>query len=151
MGYPLTDGQAASRLLKAVSIKTLIEIIFVCVVVSFAASRTFHPFLRGALDMVNSARVAGWACDRTVLDEPLEVQLFVDGAFVAATRAVEVRNDLVAAGATAGPEHGFSFALKAANLAPGVHYAQVYAVRPSIGSALTLIPISKRSVRFEVK
>lgn len=151
MSYPLTDGQVASRLLKAVSIKMLIEIIFVCIVVSLAASRTFHPFLRGALDMVNSARVAGWASDPTSLDEPLEVQLFVDGAFVAATRAVEVRHDLVAAGATTGPEHGFSFALKAANLAPGLHFAQVYAVRPSIGSSLTLIPISKQPVKFEVR
>ncbi len=151
MNHALTDGQVANRLLTAVSIKTLLEIVFVCAVVSTAAVESFHPFLRGALDIVDASVVAGWAYDPTAKDEPLQVQLFIDGAFVAADRAIEVRKDLVEAGAAAEPEHGFSFSLKSTNLAPGGHTAMVYAVRTSIGGNLSLIPISKEPVRFEVR
>ncbi len=138
------------RLLAAVSIKALLEIIFVCVVVSIAAVRTFHPSLRGAIDMTEATRIAGWAYDSGAIGAPLDVQLFIDGGFVAAARADAFRPDLVEAGATPLPDHGFSFSLESTNLARGPHTAQVYAVRAALGGTLTLIPISKEVVSFEV-
>ncbi|MEP7270095.1 MAG: hypothetical protein ABI882_01255 [Acidobacteriota bacterium] len=143
-------SQLTKRLMAAVSIKTLLEIIFVCIIVSIAAVRTFHPSLRGTIDIAEPARINGWAYDPAVGETPVEVQLFVDGKFVAAAKADALRADLVDAGAAPRPYHGFSFPLDAVKLQPGQHTAQVYAVRTGIGGTLTLIPIAKHPLVFEV-
>ena len=148
MNQSLTEGKVAAQLLAAVSIKTLVELAFVLALVSFAATRAFHPFQRGALDAIGPDRIAGWAYDPTDASAALRVQLFVDGVFVAETLASEVRHDLVSAGAADKPEHGFTFSMFRSKLAPGQHFAQVYAVRSSVGGGLTLVPILKDAAPF---
>ena len=145
------EAEVARRLLAAVSIKTLLEILFVCALVSFAAVRTFHPFLRGAIDLANGSRVQGWAVDPSSEQEPVEVQLFVDDVFIAQTRADGERTDLVSAGVTSHPGHGFAFAIDGIKLTPGTHRAQVYVLRRALGGSQILIPISKEPVVFSVE
>jgi hypothetical protein len=142
------DQSIASRLLRTIIAKSLIEIIFVCAVATLAAFSNFSPLLRGTIDAVDETRVAGWVYDPLDPDQVIEVQLFIDGKFVMAKLADERRDDLVEAGATTRPGHGFSFRLDSLDLANGSHTAQVYALRESSNANKVLIPISKTSRIF---
>jgi hypothetical protein len=149
MNHP--NNSTATKLLRAIIAKTFIEILFVCAVASLAAFSIFSPLLRGAIDVADQSRVAGWAHDPLAPGEPIEVQLFIDGNFAAAKRADERRDDLVRAGAAKHPNHGFSFDVGLLNLSEGVHTAQVYAARKAPGAHQVLIPISKslRTIRVD--
>jgi hypothetical protein len=142
------DQSVASRLLRTIIAKSLIEIIFVCAVATLAAFSNFSPLLRGAIDVADQTRVAGWVLDPLDPDRVIEVQLFIDGNFVTAKLADERRDDLVEAGVTTKPGHGFTFRLDSLNLADGSHTAQVYALRESSSANKVLIPISKTSRIF---
>jgi hypothetical protein len=144
------DSSVPSRLLKAVLAKSFIEIILVCVVATLAAFSTFSPRLRGAVDVADRTRVAGWALAPEAPEVAVEVQLFIDEKLVASKLADEGRTDLVRSGVTSNPNHGFNFNLTQINLAPGRHAAQVYALRPAAGANRILLPIAKRPRVFEV-
>lgn len=144
------DNSMATKLLRAIIAKAFVEIALVCVVATLAAFATFSPQLRGAIDVADQTRVAGWAHNPQSPDAPLEVQLFIDGKFYASKLADEFRDDLVKAGATTRPNHGFSFQLKEMNLPAGDHSAQVYAVRNAAGSSKVLLPIITSPRRFQV-
>jgi hypothetical protein len=146
---PRPDSSVPSRLLKAVVAKSFIEIILVCAIATLAAFSTFSPRLRGAIDVVDQTRVAGWAVAPEAPDVALEVQLFIDEKLAASKLADEERIDLVSAGVTSNPNHGFDFDLTRINLAPGRHTAQVYALRPA-GANKILLPIAKQPRVFEV-
>ena len=147
---PRPDSSVPSRLLKAVLAKSFIEIILVCVVATLAAFSTFSPLLRGAIDVADQTRVAGWVVAPELPEIPLEVQLFIDEKMVATKLAGEERPDLVRSGATSNPNHGFNFDLTQINLAPGRHSAQVYALRPAAGANKILLPIAKQPRVLEV-
>ncbi len=144
------DQSIASRLLHAVIAKSFVEIFFVCVIATLAAFSNFSPMLRGNIDIADQTRISGWVHDPLAPESVIQVQLFIDGHFVAARAADEPREDLVAAGATNKPYHGFTFSLKALNLARGKHTAQVYALRETSGANKALIPISKPPRIFQV-
>jgi hypothetical protein len=149
------DSSIPSRLLKAVVAKSFLEILVVCVVATLAAFSTFSPQLRGAIDVADQTRVAGWAYDPGLPPESpeaaLEVQLFIDEKLIASKPANEKRSDLVESGVTSNPNHGFNFDLTSIQLAPGRHVAQVYAVRPATGASKILLPIVKQPSVFEVR
>lgn len=143
------DSSVPSRLLKAVVAKSFVEIILVCVVATLAAFSTFSPQLRGAIDVADQTRVAGWAYDPESPGVALEVQLFIDEKLVASKIANERRVDLVESGAASNPDHGFSFDLRPLKLAPGRHTAQVYALRQAAGANKILLPVAKQPGVFE--
>jgi len=145
-----SDSSIPSRLLKAVVAKSFIEILLVCVVATLAAVSTFSPQMRGAIDIANQTRVAGWAYDPRAPEESLEVQLFIDGKLAATKLADETRVDLVESGAASEPNHGFDFDLTSINFAPGRHTAQVYALRRAAGENKILLPIAEQPSVFEV-
>ncbi len=145
-----TQSSMASRLLRAVIAKSFLEVILVCVVATLAGFTTFSPQLRGAIDVADQTRVAGWVHDPQSPADPLEVQLFIDGKFATAKLADEKREDLVQAGVTAKANHGFNFALESLNLPDGEHSAQVYAVRAA-GANKTLLPITTISPTFRIR
>lgn len=146
---PQKQSSMASKLLRAVIAKSFVEVILVCVVATLAAFTTFSPQLRGAIDVADSTRVAGWVHDPQTPAEVLEVQLFIDGKFAAAELADDARNDLVEAGVTSQANHGFNFALNLLNLPAGKHSAQVYAVRAA-GANKTLLPITTNPPSFHI-
>ncbi|MBX3280362.1 MAG: hypothetical protein KF868_20385 [Acidobacteria bacterium] len=139
-------SSTAARLCSAIVVKSVLEILFVCALVAVAAFVNLHPLVRGAIDIADASRVAGWACDPRSPGEAIEVQLFIDGEFVSARRADEPRPDLVESGAAENPNHGFTFHL--APLSPGMHSVQVFAVRPSFGRSLTLLPLASSPITF---
>lgn len=138
----------AAKLLRAVIAKSFVEVVLVCVVASLAAFSTFSPQLRGAIDVADQTRIAGWVNDPWSPEQSLEVQLFIDGKFVASQLADQPRADLVTAGVTTGPNHGYSFQLQQFNVSSGKHSAQVYAVREAAGASKILIPIVASPVTF---
>ncbi len=145
-----SDRSPASQLLKAILAKSVIEILLVCAVVTMAAFSNFSPLLRGAIDLADQNRVAGWVHDPLSPEEAIEVQLFIDGRFVASTIADQRRDDLVRAKATTKPDHGFAFEIGGLKLDHGLHSAQVYAVRSAAGSSKALLPISKNPLAFHI-
>jgi hypothetical protein len=145
------DSSVPSRLIKAIVAKSLIEIILVCVVATFAAFSTFNPRLRGAIEVANQRRVAGWVVAPEAPEVVIEVQLFVDEKLLASKLANEKRSKLVRFGVASNPNHGFSFDLTRTKLAPGRHTAQVYALRRAAGANMILSPIAKEPWVFEVR
>lgn len=87
---------------------------------------TFPPGLRGFGEVTPRGEVAGWAVDASRPGRRVEVQVYVDGRFVAHGEAALPRPDVLAAGRSADENCGYSFALPA--LAPGAHEARVYAL-----------------------
>lgn len=140
----------ATRLLRAVLAKSFLEVALVCVVATLAAFSSFSPILRGAIDVADRNRIAGWAHDPFAPGEAIEVQLFIDGKFVAAKQAGERRDDLVETGAASKPNHGFTFTLESFNLGSGSHTAQVYALRDGVGANRTLTPLAKKPRVIEI-
>lgn len=147
---PPVNPSVATRLLRAILAKSFFEVLFVCGVATFAAFQNYSPLLRGAIDVADASRVAGWAHDPLAPQTPLDVQLFIDGHFIAAQRANDFRADLVNAGATTQPHHGFQFDLKQVSLVNGSHTAQVYALRTAAGTNKMLLPLAKQPVVFQV-
>jgi len=140
-----------TRLLRAVIVKAGIELLFVCLAVSLAAYSHLFPPLRGAIDVADQQRVAGWAADPRAPGERLEVQLFIDDQFIASQRAEERRDDVVQARAAADPNHGFTFALNSTSLLTGKHRVYVYAVRRGGGQNRMLLSLTREPKVLEVR
>lgn len=148
---PLRDSSVPSRLLKAILAKSIIEIILICAVATFAAFSTSSPRLRGDVDIANQRRVYGWVLAPEAPDVAIEVQLFIGEKWVASQLADEQRNDLLRRGMASNPYHGFYFDLNRLNLAPGRHTLQVYAVRQAPGSNKILSPIARRRIVIGIR
>jgi hypothetical protein len=83
----------------------------------------------GFLDTVtrsgSSVTAAGWAIDPDTAS-PIEVHLYVDGAFAGPSTAQRPRPDLATAFPAYGGNHGYSTSTE--GLAPGSHQLCVYAI-----------------------
>ena len=142
---------AATKMLKALIAKAGIEIFVVMAAISFAAYSHLNPPIRGAIDVADSTRIAGWAYDPRAPEDRLEVQLFMDGKFVADKVADELRDDLVSAGAAVNSRHGFSFIVPELKLMNGVHSVNVYALRSGGGGNKSLLSITKKTQQIKIK
>jgi hypothetical protein len=98
--------------------------------------QAFPPHFRGWGE-VDKHAIAGWANNNGNPTARVEVQLFVDGSFVAQQSADEFRPDVHAAGWALDDWHGYRFELP--QLMPGQHQARVYATHTSrYGKRITL-------------
>jgi hypothetical protein len=86
----------------------------------------FPPHFRGFGEVTRKGEVAGWAVDPRNPGARVEVELYVDGRFVAHGVAALARPDVVAAGRATDPDCGYRFPLPP--LAEGPHEARVYAL-----------------------
>ena len=108
----------------------------------------FPPRYRGWSEVTGEGRVAGWAVDEYEPARRVEVQLYVDGSFVAAGVAQLPRPDVLEAGGARDEFCGYSFPLPA--LAAGRHEARVYAAHTVGGSYRTLI-LTGKPLRFTIE
>ena len=74
------------------------------------ARSTWLGHLRGAVNLVDRRRVAGWAQDTARPEEPVRLEILVGGVVVAAVLADRYREELRRAGVGNGA-HGFEAAL----------------------------------------
>jgi hypothetical protein len=135
------------RLVHFLIVKSIIELVLVSVLGVGFFLTTFNPALRGSVDQADDQRVSGWALNEASQDERVEVQLFIDGHFVAAQVARLPRPDLVAAGRAKDALHGYAFDVP--HLSYGEHEARIYGLGGGAGPRRALLIVGKPS-RFKV-
>lgn len=130
--------RSPSTLINVLIGKAIIETLLVAVIAVGFYLIAFPPTFHGWGEAVYASRsISGWAVNDAVPWERVEVQLFIDGKFVASQTANQLRPDVQAAGWTRDEWHGYSFQLSA--ISSGLHTARIYAVHPSgNGSRYTL-------------
>jgi len=106
----------------------------------------FPPHFRGFGELTPRGEVAGWAVNSARPSERVEVQLYVDGRFVAHQLASLPRPDVLAAGRTADERCGYNFPLPA--LPPGPHEARVYALHAAAGAGQHTLQQLGHALRF---
>ncbi len=108
--------------------KSIAEALIVGALAVFAFIALLPPFFHG-WGGVTETGIAGWAVNNAAPWDRVEVQLFVDGQFVAQAVAKGSRPDVSAAGWAKDEWHGYEFALT--SLSSGAHEARVYALHDS--------------------
>jgi hypothetical protein len=138
------------RLSRALFAKSVAESLFLVALFAAFSYTHFHPKFRGAVDVADARTVAGWVVDEAEPNGQVEVQLFIDGQFVAQRRADLPRPDVLAAGRAARAEHGFRFDTPPLPAREAEYEARVYALHAAgDGERRTLNQIGK-ALRFRV-
>lgn len=123
---PKLKRPARRTLFQLLVAKSITEALLVATIAVAFYFTLFPPYFRGWGE-VTPHEIAGWAVNEAAPWERVEVQLFIDGNFVASGLANLSRPDVMAAGWSSDEWHGYSFA--PSSLATGEHVAQVYAMR----------------------
>lgn len=126
-GGGLTE-RGGERLTRALLAKSLAEALFLVALLVLFSYSYFNPRFRGSLDGADERTVEGWAVDESAPGRQVEVQLFIDGHFVAQRRADRPRPDVLAAGRAARAEHGFRFETPPLPPRAAEYEARVYAL-----------------------
>jgi len=112
--------------------KSIAETLLVGALAVFTLVTVFPPYFHGWGEVASDG-VSGWVVNNAAPWDRVEVQLFVDGRFVAHVVANESRPDVSAAGWAKDQWHGYTFHIT--SLAPRYHEARVYALNDSGGGA----------------
>ncbi|HZG50789.1 MAG TPA: hypothetical protein VEZ40_01515 [Pyrinomonadaceae bacterium] len=116
-----------SLLSHALILKSLVEVLFVAALAVHFSYTNFNTYFRGAVDAADERNVSGWVVNTAAPREQVEVPLYIDGHFVSRRVADAPRPDVLAAGRSLDPDHGFVFNLPP--LPPNRTYeARVYAM-----------------------
>ena len=144
-------AEGGARLSRALVAKSVAEVLFVAALFAAFSYAHFNPKFRGAVDVADARTVEGWAVDEAEPDRRVEVQLFIDGQFVAQRRAELPRPDVLAAGRASAAEHGFRFDTPPLAVREAEYEARVYALHAASGDGerRTLNQIGK-ALRFRV-
>lgn len=129
--------EAKGRIRRLLVAKAALETLFVVALASAFFYVNWNPRVDGSVASDGQTRVEGWVAGARGEGEPLEVQLFIDGHFVASTTA---GGEPRAGRETPTGARGFSFDLP--RLQPGEHEARVYVVHVGGGRMrLALHPV----------
>lgn len=120
------------RLARLVAAKLALDLLFVGAFALYTHAVTYRPGFEGGLEYADGVGARGWVVDLERPGEPVEVQLFDNGRFLASVVADEVRSDTDAA-AAGGGRRGFT--LTFARDLYGEHEIRAYAVRESRGGS----------------
>jgi hypothetical protein len=115
--------------------KSIAETLVVGALAVFTFITVLPPYFHGWGEVTETG-ISGWAVNNAAPWERVNVQLFVDGQFVAAQAADQSRPDVSAAGWAKDQWHGYSFDLRevlAGAPANSTHEARVYSVHDSGG------------------
>lgn len=119
------NSAARRKLTQLLIAKSVAETLLVATIAVAYSLTLFPPSFRGWGE-ATPRTIAGWAVNEAAPWERVEVQLFIDGRFVAHSFANVSRPDVPAAGWAADEWHGYSFAPQ--SLPAGEHVAHVYAL-----------------------
>lgn len=143
----------STRLVHVLIAKSIAETLLVGALAVFTFVTILPPYFHGWGEVTESG-IAGWAINNASPWERVEVQLFVDGKFVAAAVADQSRPDVSAAGWARDAWHGYTFAL---NPLPAevsdaqVHEARVYAVHDSGAGLRKSLQLLGNPIWFSVR
>jgi hypothetical protein len=136
------DNKSRARLVHLLISKSMAEALLITAVAVGFYFATTNPNLRGVLDNADASSASGWVVDESNPSARVEVQLFIDDAFVGHAAANQFRPDVHNAKHAEDDWHGFAFQMP--KLAPGQHQARVYAVHSNgAGTRRTLQLIGK--------
>jgi len=138
------------KLVHVLIAKSILDTLLVGTIAVGAYMNAFPPHFHGWGEAVAASHtISGWVVTDADSWRRVEVQLFIDGQFVATQMAHDSRPDVVAAGWSKDEWHGYNFILQ--GLAAGAHEARVYALHPSRNSARYSLQMLGDPIRFEVK
>ena len=119
------------RLVKLIAAKLALDFLFVCGLALYTHAVTFERGFDGRLEHVDGRGARGWVADLERPGEPVEVQLFLNGEFVASATAVNPRPDDASSVSRGSVRRSFIFEFQRS----GEYEARVYAVRVGRGGA----------------
>jgi len=128
--------------------KSIVESLLVGALAVFTFMSVLPPYFHGWGELADT-RISGWVVNNAAPWDRVEVQLFVDGRFVASGIADESRPDVLAAGWSKDEWHGYAFAIS--SLHPGSHEARVYAVHDSGAGVRKALQLVGDPIRFSVE
>jgi hypothetical protein len=108
--------------------KSIIEALLVGGLAVFTFITVLPPYFHGWGEVTGTG-ISGWVVNDAAPWARVEVQLFVDGEFVASGLANESRPDVMMAGWSKDEWHGYTFPVTSLNA--GLHEARVYALHDS--------------------
>ena len=108
--------------------KSIVETLVVGALAVFTFITVFPPYFHGWAELTESG-ISGWAVNSASPWERVEVQLFIDGTFVASAIADQPRPDVLAAGWAKDQWHGYNF--RQPRQSPGYHEADIYVLHDS--------------------
>ena len=142
-------ARVRGRLAKLIAVKLTLDLLFVCGLAVYTHAVTYRTGFAGALEHADGLGVSGRVVDLRRPGAPVEVQLFLDGRFAAATLASEpapegARGDSAERGLRA-------FVFQFGQPRYGEHEARVYAVREGRGGARRTLQQLGEPRRFDWK
>ena len=138
--------ETVARLVWAVLLKSLLEILILCLVLGIAGFKYFNPTIRGEIKQVDAVSVRGWVANPLAPHDPIQLELVIDGRPMGIMTAQDVRPEYTISALLRRGEHPFEFLFP--RLPTGTHSLQVYAVQTTPGRTLSLVPITRRSETF---
>lgn len=138
--------ETVARLTHALLLKSLLELLFLCLLLGIAGFKYFNPTARGEITQADAVSVRGWVSNPLAPRHPVQLELVVDGRVIAIVTADE--GEYAPAGLLRRGAHPFEFSFH--RLPAGTHSIQVYVVQTTPGRALTLFPITGRPQTFTV-
>jgi len=108
--------------------KSILETLLVGALAVFAFMTVLPPYFHGWGEVTDTG-ISGWAVNNAAPWDRVEVQLFIDGQFIAQGVANRSRPDVLAAGWSRDEWHGYALPVKGLNA--GTHEARVYALHTS--------------------
>jgi hypothetical protein len=137
----------SARLVHLLIGKSIIETLLVGALAVFTFITVLPPYFHGWAELTESG-ISGWAVNNGSPWERVEVQLFVDGTFMADAIANQSRPDVLTAGWAKDEWHGYTFVVK--SLPAGLHEARIYALHGSGGDVRKSLQLLGEPVIFAV-
>lgn len=137
----------SARLVHLLIGKSIIETLLVGALAVFTFITVLPPYFHGWGEVTESG-ISGWAVNNAAPWERVEVQLFVDGQFVAHAVANQPRPDVLTAGWAKDEWHGYSFGNT--SLPAGLHQARIYALHASGGDVRKSLQLLGNPIIFTV-
>src|ERR1044072_484849 len=137
----------SARLVHVLIGKSILETLLVGALALFTFMTVMPPYFHGWGEATNAA-IAGWAVNNAAPWERVEVQLYVDGKFIADGVAAQSLPDVLAAGWSKDEWHGYSFPIR--GLALGRHEARGYALHDSGAGLRKSLQLLGDPIVFEV-
>ena len=127
--------------------KSIAETLLVGALAVFTFITILPPYFHGWGEVTETG-ISGWVVNNAAPWDRVELELFVDGKFVAARVANESRPDVTAAGWAKDEWHGYRFSLVSSSA--GLHEARVYALHDSGAGARKSLQLVGDPMRFSV-